>query len=302
MSKASRRQQRQAKIDPATGASSAGASRPSDASRTRGVGSDAPTRPSTSPVGTPRVGRTRRPTYERSFSERYRTVIIAAVAIVGVGLIGAFVFAGASRAAYTCTSQWVPTQTPAPPSGSSPQPGYVQDDMGNEHTAPGGQVRYTLCPPASGDHYNGGGVGPILARFYGPEDKALPQGWIHNLEHGGLVLLYRGDGPGATADGQAALRAFFDAFPPSPVCGLAAGTNVSPLFARFDEMATPYAALVWDRVLPLETLDTAQILQFHSSFAEVSNPEKQCASPTPVPSPSASGSEAASPSASPSPS
>lgn len=301
MSKASRRQQRQAKIDPAaTGASSPASPRPAAAPRTSAAGGGTPTRPSTSPVGTPRVGRTRRPTVERSFAERYRTVIIAAVALAAVGLIGAFVFAGASRAAYTCTTQWVPTETPVPGPGASPQPGYVQDDLGNEHIALGATARYTLCPPASGDHYNGGGLGPILARFYGPDDKALPQSWIHNLEHGGLVLLYRGDGPGATADGQTALRAFFDSFPPSPVCGLAAGTNVSPLFARFDEMATAYAALVWDRVLPLETLDTEQILQFHAAFAETTNPEKLCASPTPAPSPSGSATESAG--ASPSPS
>ena len=32
--------------------------------------------------------------------------------------------------------------------------------------------------------------------------------------------------------------------------------------ARFDDMAYPYAALLWDEVLPLQTLDTQQILAF----------------------------------------
>ena len=71
-------------------------------------------------------------------------------------------------------------------------------------------MSFTYCPPASGRHYNASGAGPISPRLYGPDDRVNPQGWIHNLEHGGLVLLYRGDGPGATEDGQAQLRAFFD--------------------------------------------------------------------------------------------
>ncbi len=99
--------------------------------------------------------------------------------------------------------------------------------------------RYTYCPPASGNHYNASGQGPIPPRLYGPDDTTVPEGWVHNLEHGALVLLYRGDSPGATPEGQAALRAFFDSFPNSPVCGIQPGTIQGPVIARFDDMATP---------------------------------------------------------------
>ena len=138
--------------------------------------------------------------------------------------------------------------------------GYVQPDMGHNHVDVGDKVTYTYCPPASGSHYNAPGVGPIAPRLYGPADEPCPQGWIHNLEHGAMVILYRGsDGdPGPTEDGQAALRALFDAFPASPVCGIQPGTSQGPVIARFDEMATPYAAIVWDRVLPLDELDTTR--------------------------------------------
>ena len=140
-------------------------------------------------------------------------------------------------------------------------------------------------------------AGPIAPRLYGPNDRVNPQGWIHNLEHGALILLYRGDGPGATEEGQAQLRAFFDRYPNSPVCGFEAGSSVGPVFARFDEMAWPYAALVWGRVLPLETLDEDAVTQFDAAFGERTNPEKFCAQPSA--SPSGSPSESTAPSGSP---
>jgi hypothetical protein len=212
--------------------------------------------------------------------------VVVVVALVGIGL-----FSAATTPTYACSNAWVPDPTATPGPDVSPQPGYPQTDMGNEHVSTGTQVTFTYCPPASGKHYAGSG-GPIAARLYGPDDTAGPTGWVHNLEHGGIVILYRGDGPGATEEGQAALRTFFDDYPPSPVCGFEPGTN-GPVIARFDEMATPFAAVLWGRVLPLQTLDTAAILEFDRVYGERTNPEQFCQ-------PSAAPSVA--PSASPSPS
>ena len=279
------------------------------ASRTSpsGTGSGGPTarpagsyRQSTGPLGTPRAGRRTRSTYQQqSFTERHRSTIVGLAAVAAVALIGVFVFASASRPLYQCTNIWEPTPTASPAPDASPAPGYVQDDMGRLHVAPGEVVKYTYCPPASGNHYFAAGLGPIPARFYGVNDKTLPEGWLHNLEHGALVLLYRGDSEGATTEGQRELRAFFDAFPNSPVCNITAGTIQGPVVTRFDDMAFPFAALVWGRVLPLQTLDTAAILDFYKIWGERTNPEPQCTPPSPSASPEASGSPAASPSGSP---
>jgi hypothetical protein len=54
--------------------------------------------------------------------------------------------------------------------------------------------------------------------------------------------------------------------------------------ARFDQMATPYAALVWERVLPLDTFDEAAIMEFWNTWGEQTNPEKLCAPPSAAPS------------------
>ena len=60
-------------------------------------------------------------------------------------------------------------------------------------------------------------------------------------------------------------------------------------------MPTKYAALVWDRALYLDTLDTAKIYDFFTRYAErvqdgrfVAPPEPQCPVPSASPSPGAS--------------
>jgi hypothetical protein len=294
VSKESRRRQRTSG-QPSGSGPGAAEKRSSDAS-----GARAADRPAATQRSPERAGRRERarPSPRRSFIERYRTWLLAAAIVAIVAIVGAGVFAAATQPAFACSTEWQPSPTSSPVAGASPQPGYVQPDMGNTHVAPGTVIKYTYCPPASGRHYIGAGIGPIAARPYGPNDAVIPEGWVHNLEHGGLVILYRG----AEAD-QAALRALYDAIPASPVCGFEpGGQSPGPLIARFDQMAWPFAALVWDRVLTLDTIDQAAILDFYARYGERANPEKLCASPSPSAEPGASGSAApsAAPSASPS--
>ncbi len=102
------------------------------------------------------------------------------------------------------------------------------------------------------------------------------------------MILYQGTSDGATPEGQTALKSYFEAFPPIALCG--------PVIARFDEMATPYAALVWDRVLQLDSFDAAEITAFWNQWGGKTNPEKACPGPDATPSPAPSGSAAPSPS------
>lgn len=240
----------------------------------------------------------------KSFFERYRGPILAIAAVAIVGLVFALLVMGATAKTYSCGRIWVPDPTPEPSPGQTPRLGHVQRDMGAGHN-PGNPARYTLCPPASGPHLSGSGIGPIAPRVYGPDDYAPPQGWLHNLEHGAIVILYRGgdDSDAVTDAGQDALRALFRNFPASPICGFDRGnTTAGVVIARFDDMAWPYAALVWDVVLPLETLDDARIYEFWRTEGERTNPEKFCTAPTPTPGPSEpvapSGTAAPSPAAS----
>lgn len=263
----------------------------------------------TRPVRAKRVGR---PQIRESFLERNRTRLLWVGAAVVVVALGTLFYLQSTAPAYACGVEWTAPATASPAPGESPRIGYPQEDMGRDHVAPGTSVKYIYCPPASGNHYSAQGQGPIDARVYGPNDRAVPEGWIHNLEHGALVLLYKCPGDGCTDAGQAALQQLWTNWPASPICKIAPHL-LSPVIARFDDMAYPYAALVWDQVLPLQTLDTQQVLAFFNQQAERTNPEPQCASPSPgaSSSPAASGAGAstspstepsASPVASPSPS
>lgn len=235
--------------------------------------------------------------YEPSFMERYRTAIVAVAAVLGVALLSFVVFFSASQPAYACSTVWTPKPTPSPAPGATANLGYVQPDMGRDHIALGTKVTYSYCAPASGSHDNKAGAGPITARVYGPADNAIPEGWIHNLEHGGLVILYQGTSAGATSDGQAQMKAFYDAFPPGPVCGTPRGT-IGPIVARFDQMSSPFQAILWGRVLPLDSFDPAQILAFWAQWGERTNPEPQCAAPSSVPAVTTAPSGSAAPSTS----
>jgi hypothetical protein len=233
-------------------------------------------------------------------------------------------YLGLTRPTYACSNVFEPSPAPswiAPspvpvasgaspaPAVTPPPPGYVQPDMGHLHEPVGNTVTYRYCPPASGKHYNATNQGPIRGGLYGPGDVAVPPGWVHNLEHGAIVLLYSckaPDGetaPACTDAGQQQLKDLLARWPDSPICKIPKGT-LTPVIARFDDMATNYTALVWDVVLPMDQIDETLLFEFYARNAELYNPEKQCSEPTPTPgpatpTPAATASPAASPATSP---
>jgi hypothetical protein len=228
----------------------------------------------------------------RSFVSRNRGPIIGIVAIAVVAVGAVLLLLSTSQAAFACESQLTPAPSAtAAPGAPAPLPGQAEDDMGRSHVNVGDSVRYASCPPASGSHYNATGEGPIPARFYGKDEAVVPQGWVHNLEHGGMVVLYR-CGPNDACDDTTLqpLRGLVGSLPPSPVCKIPAG-EISPVIARFDQMSTPYAAVVWDRVLLLDKLDMSAILGFYQDAAERTNPEAQCTNTMAAPSASPSASQ-----------
>ena len=258
--------------------------------------------PGSRPVGSRPSGATkpRRTLYQPSFFERHRTAILGGGLVAVVAVIGAFFFLSATASAYSCGSLTQPQPAGTPLPNGSPAPlGQPQPDMGNLHIAVGSNQRYSYCPPASGPHYNAQDNGPIAAKYYGPDDGTRPEGWIHNLEHGAVVILYSCKLGACTDSTLAALQAIPTGFPDSPVCGEKAG-GLAPVIARFDDMATPFAALVWDRVLLLNTLDTTKILQFYATEGERTNPEPQCTAPSAGPSSAPSSAPSTEPSVAPS--
>jgi hypothetical protein len=255
----------------------------------------------TPPKGRPGI-RPRRVPPRKSFLQRNQGRLLWAGVAAATLAVGVLVYFNLSKPLYACAIEWTPAATPSTAPSATPRLGFAQDDMGREHVPVGTFVKYLFCPPASGKHYNQAGVaGPITPKLYGPAEKTIPQNWIHNMEHGAMVLLYKcpGDGTACTDAGQAALKQLFDTFPDSPVCQIPKG-GIGPVITRFDDMQFNYAALVWDEVLPLDAFDAEKIKAFFLQQGERLNPEPQCPEPTPTAGPTAAPTPTTAPSTAPS--
>lgn len=183
-------------------------------------------------------------------SSRRRTVKLAALGLV--------LLAGA------CGGEG-PTGPSSPP-GSLPAgapPVVTVAPEGWAHAAEGSAIAYQANPPASGPHY------PAWAR-YREHAAALPRGyWVHNLEHGAIVLLYR---PDASAVAVQELRQSFAALPNDRACGHErALLTPDPLLPR-----AQVAAVAAHRVLIADRLDPAWVRAFAESFRGM-GPEAVCA-------------------------
>ena len=179
----------------------------------------------------------------------------AGVLAVGLLLAGGFTGGGATAGGYTCAA------IRPVPQGSVPPGGIVTDNLGSDHVPAGQTIDYALCPPASSNHYSARGVAPLRPGFYGPDDNASPGAWVHNLEHGFAVVLYRGgpDAPDAATLEQ--LEAFAANGPPTESAA-ACGYRSKVLVARFDDMPTPFSVLAWDRWLPMTEWNEAAARSF----------------------------------------
>lgn len=82
---------------------------------------------------------------------------------------------------------------------------------GETHVAICSYVDYHTLPPSSGDHY------PVWAAYM-TYDQPVPEGyWVHNLEHGSIVLSYNCGEAGCASD-VAAAQQMMDQYPDDALC------------------------------------------------------------------------------------
>jgi len=100
---------------------------------------------------------------------RFSLILLLASACNSDGAGGAiYACDGGADCAYACS----PTVDTPPVEGST-------------HVNPGTSVAYVANPPASGNHW------PYWQTPWGAYPNGVPrEEWMHNLEHGGIVLLY----------------------------------------------------------------------------------------------------------------
>ncbi len=122
------------------------------------------------------------------------------------------------------------------------------------HVAPGTRVHYSTDPPASGDHY------PIPGPW-GYADRPLQtEAWVHNLEHGGVVILWQ---PGTPAADLAATRKFIAGAPPDRDFN-----EVKLLGTAYPVPGHRFALVAWGWRQLLETWDPAAARRFYLAHVD----------------------------------
>ncbi len=184
-------------------------------------------------------------------------LLLIAGGVAAAVLFVAFVFlSAATQRAYACDSRLA--------AGAAGPDGQETRDLGNRHVTVGAALEYAYCPPASGNHFNARGAGPIPARFYEPGSEVSPGGWIHNLEHGYVVALYScgDDGSGCPSEAELEALRSFQATGPPTAGAQACGIPSKVLTARFDSMDARFALLAWNRVALSDSFDGAAARAF----------------------------------------
>ncbi|MCC6622047.1 MAG: DUF3105 domain-containing protein [Deltaproteobacteria bacterium] len=125
----------------------------------------------------------------------------------------------------------------------------VVPEIGAAHVPEPTPISYTSEPPSSGDHR------PAWARW-GEYDYLPPQRWLHNLEHGGIALLYD---PCVASELVDALREFARARPDD------ASGPFRWVLTPYPGLPTPIAAVAWETTWESQCVD-ASLGAFVDSF------------------------------------
>ncbi len=141
----------------------------------------------------------------------------------------------------------------------------VPDEGTARHISPANPVSYKFYPPTSGPHF-GQPDGPAPWQSHGP----LPEGsYVHNLEHGGVAILYYCPSSCSGLKGQ--LENYVDNLAP-----------YDPAFHEIKVVLTPYshgmgdhriALVAWHWIEFLDGYDQATITRFYEVHVN-KGPEK----------------------------
>ncbi|HEY2509872.1 MAG TPA: DUF3105 domain-containing protein [Polyangiaceae bacterium] len=126
---------------------------------------------------------------------------------------------------------------------------------GYTHVTVCSPVSYDTKPPSSGNHY------PIWTA-YKTYTTPVPEGfYVHNLEHGGIVLTYNCPN-GCDAD-VAAAQAMLDALPTDPICTSQGSTaRRRSVMTPDPNLDVPFAASAWGWTLRANCFDADAFQSF----------------------------------------
>jgi hypothetical protein len=139
-------------------------------------------------------------------------------------------------------------------------------DEGRTHVDPSTTPTYNSYPPASGPHYSAQGIAPVNWQTIGTSSSPLVEGqYIHNLEHGGMAILYNCPTGTDCTTLQNALENYVTNLAP-----------VEPTFGEVKVVLSPYskgmqkkvALVAWDYIEFLDTYDQAAITRFYENHVD----------------------------------
>ena len=174
----------------------------------------------------------------------------AAVAI----LVVALALNQASKVATTNRLQW---QT-----YNGPTLGTVVPDEGRAHVDPSTSPTYKSYPPASGPHYSVQGIAPVPWMTI----AALQEGqYIHNLEHGGIVILYNCPSGADCTTLKNSLENYVKNLAPIEPTHNEVKVVLSPYSHGMDKKV---ALVAWGYIQFLDSYDQNAITQFYENHAD----------------------------------
>ena len=112
-------------------------------------------------------------------------------------------------------------------------------------------------PPSSGPHY------AARASYGLATEPVKPGNWVHALEHGGVVVLYKcADPTECSAKGIEIRSAVYDR--------VKAGRfgERKMVITPYQEMDAPITAVAWGRILAQETLNADQVIAFYNRYVD----------------------------------
>ena len=123
------------------------------------------------------------------------------------------------------------------------------------HVAEGTPITHGQNPPASGVHFG-------VTKPWGVYEEAVSEGyWVHNLEHGGIAILY--NCPEACPDLVEKLREVYRTLPPSRSFGV-----VKLLVTPYSNMEHKLAIVAWEWIDEMDAFDRDRLLKFYEAHID----------------------------------
>lgn len=142
----------------------------------------------------------------------------------------------------------------------------ILDEEAGLHVPQATVLEFTTNPPASGPHF---GLWAGYNRTYTSLERGF---WLHNAEHGSIVLLYNCEGCDADI---AALEDVIRGYPVDPLCGSPIRNRSLVVKDPLLPADVPFAAVAWGVTYSATCVDPVALAQFRNDFyAEA--PENFC--------------------------